>query len=97
MTREEYIKYHATELKKLADKRKRLSERYTHKDTSHKQVQRLNAELNWVGMYIEQTEERLSFALGRLLPENAIAEYRPSGFHVYPGIRKELEKTKFDL
>lgn len=94
MTREEYIKYHAIKLKKLADKRKRLSERF--QVASYAQAQRLSAELNWVGMYIEQTEERIAFALGRLLPENATKEYRPSSFHTYPGIRGELEKTKFD-
>jgi hypothetical protein len=96
MTRENYILHWAKELKKLIDKRTKLSERYQSQDTSHKQKQKLNAELNWQGMYIAQAEERLCFALGQLLPENAQSEYRPSPFHCYKGISEELKKTKFD-
>ena len=96
MKRYEYIKKHATELSKLCVKRKKVSERYQ-SDISQKMKQNLNAELNFLGMHIEQSEERLSFALGKLLPENAISEYRPSQFQRYDGIRKELENTKFEL
>lgn len=97
MKRQDYIKHHANELKKLIDKREKFSARYTSGELTHKQVQKLNNELNFLGMHITQTEERLAFALGRLLPEEAQEEYHVSGFHTYKGIRSELERTKFDV
>jgi len=96
MKRQDYIKNQAVRLKQLIDKRDKLSDRYTSGDLTHKQTQRLSAEMNFLGMEIAQTEERLAFALGYLLPENAKEEYRLSGFHVYKGIRAELERTKFE-
>lgn len=96
MKRQDYIKNQAVELKKLFDKREKFSKRYTDGDLSHKQAQKMNAELNFLGMDISKTEERLAFALGLLRPENAQKEYRPSAFHVYSGIQAELEKIKFD-
>lgn len=97
MTRAEYIKKHAVELVKLEKKMQRLSERYRDPNASRKQVQKLNVEMNWTGMEIAKTEERLAFALGYLIPENAQETYRPSEWHEYPGIRPELESTKFDV
>lgn len=97
MKRHEYIKAQAMELSRLCKKREKLSERYTSGNCTYSAMQKLNAELNWIGMDINKTEERLSFALGYLLPENAIKEYNPSGFHRYEGIQKELERIKFDL
>lgn len=96
MKKYEYIKRHASELYRLCEKRKKISNRYTSGECTHKQMQKLNAELNWLGMEINKTEERILFALGRLLPEDAQSEYNPSPFHKYEGIRKELEKLKFD-
>jgi hypothetical protein len=96
MKRHDYIKTHAAILKRDCDKRDKLSARYTSGDLTHKATQKLNAELNFLGMNIAQTEERLAFALGLLLPERAREEYRPSPFHTYKGIRQELERTKFD-
>jgi len=95
MKRHEYIKKQAIELNSLCSKREKLKQRYN-SDLSPKMAQNISAELNFLGMSIDQTEERLSFALGRLLPENARQEYRPSPFHTYKGIRFELEKTVFD-
>lgn len=96
MKRQDYIKQQALELKRACDKRAKLSERYISGNLTHSAMQKLNAEMNWLGMQIDQTEERLLFALGKLLPENAREFYYPSGFHKYNGIRKELEKIKFD-
>ena len=96
MKRQDYIKTQAVRLKQLIDKRDKLSDRYASGDLTNKQAQRLSAEMNFLGMEIAQTEERLAFALGYLLPENAQEEYRLSGFHVYKGIRSELERTKFE-
>lgn len=96
MKRHEYIKKQAAELSSLCKKRERLSDRFCNGNPTHSQAQKLNAELNWCGMETAKTEERLAFALGLLLPENAVKEYRPSGFHVYPGIGAELAKIKFD-
>lgn len=96
MKRQDYIKNHAINLKRACDKREKLSHRYTSGDLTHTQTQKINAELNFLGMEINQTEERIAFALGLLLPENARQEYRPSPFHVYKGIGDELRKTKFD-
>lgn len=96
MKRHEYIKKHANELNKLCVKRSKISERCL-QGTTPKMAQKLNAELNFLGMEISKTEERLAYALGYLLPENATIEYNPSAFHRYKGIREELEKTKFDI
>lgn len=96
MKRQDYIKKQASELKRLVDKQEKMNIRYCSGDLTHNAMQKLNADMNWTGMYISQTEERLAFALGLLLPENARVEYQPSGFHRYDGIRKELEKIKFD-
>lgn len=97
MKRHDYIKQHAVELKKQCDKRQRLSDRYTSGDLTHKATQKLNAELNWLGMEIQKTEERLAFALGRMLPEEATKEFNPSSFHRYEGIQGELERIKFEI
>lgn len=96
MKRQDYIKKQACELKKLVDRKEKMNARYCSGNLTPSAMQKLNADLNWNGMYISQTEERLAFALGLLLPENSITEYRPSPFHRYNGIRKELEKIKFD-
>lgn len=97
MKRHEYIKKHAAELYRLCEKRSKLSKNYLDGDHTPKRKQAMNNDLNWLGMQIAQEEERLAFALGKLLPENAQSEYRPSSFHRYEGIRKELETTKFEL
>lgn len=81
MKRQDYIKDQASILKRLVDKREKTSKRYLSDDMSHKQKQNLNAELNFLGMEISKTEERLAFALGFLIPDNAKKEYRPSAFH----------------
>lgn len=78
-------------------KMKKYSARYQDPNTSRKQVRKINAEMNWIGMHIGQTEERIAFALGYLLPENAQKSWEPSGWHEYPGIGDELAKTKFEL
>jgi len=96
MTKSEYIRKHAIELDKLHKKMKKYSARYQDPNTSQKQVQKINAEMNWLGMQIGQTEERIAFALGYLLPEEAQKTWEPSGWHVYPGIGEELSKLKFD-
>lgn len=97
MTREDYILNQARELKKLTSKMKKMSARYLDDNTSQKARQNLNADMNWCGMYIGQTEERLKYALGVLLPENAQETWEPSGWHSYKGIGDELSKTKFEL
>lgn len=95
MKRADYIKQQATILKRLCDQRdkKRGCDLM---QLSPKQAQKRSADLNFLGMDIERTKERLAFGLGLLLPEDARKEYRPSSFHRYDGIGKELEKTKFD-
>jgi hypothetical protein len=97
MKRHEYIKAQAMELSRLCKKREKVSARYISGDCTYSAMQKLNAELNWLGMDINKTEERLAFALGRLLPEHCIKEYNPSAFHRYEGIQKELENLKFEL
>lgn len=96
MKRHEYIKAHAINLDKLCKKMRAYSEKYSSGNLTSLACQKLNAEMNWLGMNISQTEERIAFGLGLLLPENCISEYNPSGFHKYSGIRFELEKTKFE-
>jgi len=77
-------------------KRRKVSDKILKGDLSPKQFLKLDAELNWVGMQIGQTEERLAFALGYLLPHEAREEWHPSGWHSYKGIREELEKTELE-
>lgn len=96
MKRHDYIKKHANELHRLIMKRLKVSDRMLRGDLSPKQYQKLDAELSWLFMWIGQTEERLAFALGYLLPHEAREEWHPSGWHSYKGIREELEKTEFD-
>ena len=96
MTKTEYIKKHAMELDKLHKKMKKYSARYQDTNTTQNQVKKLSVEMNWLGMQIGQTEERIAFALGYLLPENARKTWEPSGWHTYPGIQGELERLKFE-
>lgn len=96
MTKQDYIKKQAANYKAACDKRRKMSDRYTSGNLTQKATQNLNAELNFLGMQIQQIEERIAFALGLLLPENAIKEYRPSQFQTYKGIEFELKNTKFD-
>jgi len=96
MKRHEYIKKHAIELDRLHKKMEKVSARRSHENTSVKMVQRLEAEMNWLGMQIGQTEERILFGLGRLMPEEAREEWRPSAWHRYDGIRAELERTELE-
>lgn len=96
MKRQDYIKTQASNYKSACDKREKLKYRYSMDNLSQKSMQNLSAELNFLGMNICQIEERLAFALGLLLPENARKEYRPSPHHIYKGIQFELEKIKFD-
>lgn len=95
MKRADYIKLQAVILKRLCDQRDKKSGTDLMK-LSPKQAQKHSADLNWLGMDIERTKERLAFGLGLLLPENARKEYRPSGFHVYNGIGEELSRIKFE-
>lgn len=96
MKRHEYIKNQANELHRLHTKRLKVSGRILKGDLSPKQFQKLDAELNWIGMQIGQTEERLLFGMDRLRPEEAREEWHPSGWHSYKGIREELEKTELE-
>lgn len=96
MKRHEYIKNQANELHRLHTKRLKVSDRILKGDLSPKQFLKLDAELNWIYMQIGQTEERLAFALGYLLPQEAREEWHPSGWHSYKGIREELEKTELE-
>ena len=95
MKRVDYIKQQASILKRLCDQRdkKRGCDLM---QLSPKQAQRRSSDLNFLGMDIERTKERLAFGLGLLLPEDARKEYRPSSFHRYDGIGAELEKIRFE-
>lgn len=95
MKRQDYIKQHAVEYKRLCDRRDKLSD-LDYTALTPRRAQQVNADLNWLCMNIAMEEERLAFALGLLLPENARKEYRPSSFHRYDGIGNELSKTKFE-
>ena len=95
MKRADYIKQQATILKCLCDQRDKKS-RSDSTELSSKQAQKRGAALNFLGMNIEQTKERIAFGLGLLLPENARKEYRPSSFHRYDGVGVELARTKFE-
>lgn len=96
MKRQDYIKQHASEYKKLCDKRDRLVKESMRTDLTHKRMAAITADLNWTSMYIAMEEERLLFALGRLRPCDARKEYQPGHFQVYEGIAAELENTKFE-
>jgi len=97
MTREEYILHQARELNKSAKKRKKLLERsYDTSQMTQNAVKKLYAEMNWEGMHYSKIEERLGFAMGYLKLEDLRDSYEPSGWHKYPGIRKEMEKLIFD-
>lgn len=95
MKRADYIKEQAAILKRLCDQREKKS-RSDSTGLSPKQAQKRGADLNYLGMNIEQTKERIAFGLGLLVPENARKEYRPSSFHRYDGIGSELERMKFE-
>ena len=96
MKRQDYIKQHAAEYKRLCDRRDKLNEESMKSGLTKKRYQAIVARLNWTCMYIAQEEERLLFALGRLKPENARIEYQPGHFQRYPGIADELKSTEFD-
>lgn len=96
MKRQDYIKQHALELKKLCDKRDRLKEASMKTGLTKKRYQSIVADMNFTCMYIAMEEERLLFALGRLRPEDARKEYQPGHFQVYEGIGDELRNLKFD-
>lgn len=95
MKRADYIKQQATILKRLCDQRdkKRGCDLL---QLSPKQAQKRSADLNFLGMDIEKTKERLAFGLGLLQPEDTRKEYHPSFFHRYDGIKAELEKIEFE-
>lgn len=95
MKRADYIKQQAVILKRLCDQRDKKSGTDL-MQLSPKKAQQHSADLNWLGMNIEQTKERIAFGLGLLLPENARKEYQLSAFHRYDGITNELSKIKFD-
>lgn len=96
MKRQDYIKQQAATYKSLCDKRDKLSKRCIEEDMTPKRRQSIGAELNFLGMKIGQTEERLMFALGAITPEQCRGRWQVSAFHVYDGIRNELEKINFD-
>jgi len=96
MTKEEYILNEAKNLKRSAQKRKKLLEKsYNTTGMTPKAIQRLHAEMNWEAMHYAMTEERIGFALGRITLDELRDSYEPSGWHKYNGIRGEMEKLKF--
>lgn len=96
MKRQDYIKDHATALKRLCDKRDKLCAESMKAGLTRKRYQSIIADLNFTCMYIAQEEERILFALGKLRPEEARKEYQPGHFQVYEGIGGELQNIKFD-
>ena len=96
MKRQDYIKLHALELKKLCDKRDRLNAFCLCADFPVKKAAKISADLNFVNMHISMENERLAFALGYLQPKEALREYCVCGFQRYAGIQDELAATKFD-
>lgn len=96
MKRQDYIKLHASELKKLCDKKDRLRDSLMKDNLSEKRRSVINVDLNFTCMHIAQEEERILFALGRLAPEEARKEYQPTPIQIYEGIGRELMTTKFD-
>jgi hypothetical protein len=96
MTKYEFANIQAKELVRLEKKKKKINERIFSGDLSYKQTQKIHADLSWVCMHISMCEERLSFALGFITLDQLTAEYKPSGWHTYSGLRKELENLKFD-
>lgn len=95
MKRADYVKLQASILKKLCDQRDKKTKCRLMESTS-KKAKKIDVDLNWLGMQIEQTKERIAFALSFLSPEDARKEYFPSEFHRYPGIREELEGLNFE-
>lgn len=95
MKREDYIFAQAKVLRSDIQKRNKLNEKIR-TDLSLKQRQKIATDLNFLSMEIGKTEERLKFALGAITADEVMEEWRPSGFHVYPGIKNELEKTVFE-
>lgn len=96
MKKQDYIKQQATIYKSLCDKRDKLARRCIEEDMTPKKRQSIIAELDFLGMNIGQTEERLMFALGAITPEQCRSRWKVSAFHVYDGIRGELENLNFD-
>lgn len=94
MTREEYI----LKQSKLLLAYKRQQDKAREKslgEVSAKKMESLINDMAWAGMHIEQTKERIGYALG-LLDINDIRDtYNPSGFHEYRGIKGELSKLEF--
>jgi len=95
MTREEYILLQAKELVRLSKKRQKLS-LVDYSEVTPKRAQAISTDLNWLGMHYSQCEEKLGYALGLLRLEDIRDYYEPSGFHKYDGVKKELERLKFD-
>jgi len=97
MTKEEYILIQAKELNKTAKKRKKLLEKsYDTSQMTQNAIQKLYANMTWEAMEYEKTRERIAFASGGLSLNELRDFYEPSGWHKYEGIRKEMEKLKFD-
>jgi hypothetical protein len=92
MTTEEYIKFQANELFRLAKKRDKLSEDLFKGDLSAKAFDKKSADLNWTCMEIYKYQERIGYVLGYLKLDEVREYYEPSGFHRYKGIREELSK-----
>lgn len=95
MKRADYIKQQAIILKRLCDQRDKKT-RYRLMESTSKKAKKIDVDLNWLGMQIEQTKERIAFGLGFLSSEDVRKEYFPSEFHRYPGIREELERLNFE-
>lgn len=95
MKRADYIKQQAIILKRLCDQRDKKTRCRLMESTS-KKANKIDVDLNWLGMQIDQTKERIAFGLGFLSPEDARKEYFPSEFHRYPGIKEELERLNFE-
>lgn len=95
MKRAEYVKQQAVILKRLCDQRDKKTRCRLMESTS-KKAKKIDVDLNWLGMQIDQTKERIAFGLGFLSPEDVRKEYFPSEFHRYPGIREELERLNFE-
>lgn len=95
MKREEYIKSLATELYRMRKRRDNLSGKDLMEMTP-KAAQKHNADLNWLGMEMSKTEERIGFAMGFLTLDDLREYYEPSAWHKYEGVRKEMENLKLE-
>lgn len=95
MTREEYILIQAKEMVRISKKRKKIFS-VDYSKITPKRAKAISTNLNWLGMHYSQCEEKLGYALGLLRLEDIRDYYEPSGFHEYSGIKKELERLKFD-